>query len=393
MRNEDIVFKKINENTRNTKIKFSKRSIKKNNNTKIVLCIFTLLIIFLLGLILPKSAKADNEENHLNYFYVNVINNVLSIINVSNTEEQDTNSENNMKFAVLSFLGIDIMNPISIITKEIACLDENEDSTDVVVDNGSNGVEKIKSFILNPFNLDDRQVSKSEDKIESPNVIAELYNPKLKQTLNNAKPRVLIYHSHTTEAYLITDKDTSKSAFNMDLTKTVCAVGDVLAQELEKNYGIAVIHDKTLHNVGDYPASYKKSGVTLDKYLKTYGNFDLIIDLHRDGVPVTFKNAKTKINGEDVAKFTFVVTQKNPRYAKQKKLVNSMIGISKKLFPGLLDSREIWFYNWGMGFYNQNRSDNAMLIEVGNNNNTIEQAKNTGKYLSRIIAEQLNGKK
>jgi len=393
MRNEDIGFKKINENTWNTKTKFSKRSIKKNNNTKIVLCIFTLLIIFLLGSILPKSAKADNEGNHLNYFYVNVINNVLSIINVSNTREQDDNSENNMKVAVLSYLGIDIMNPISIITKEISCLDKNEDSTDVVVNNGSNGVEKIKSFILNPFNLDDRQVSKSEDKIESPNVIAELYNPKLKQTLNNAKPRVLIYHSHTTEAYLTTDKDIPKSAFNMDLTKTVCSVGDVLAQELEKNYGIAVIHDKTLHNVGDYPASYKKSGATLDKYLKTYENFDLIIDLHRDGVPATFKNVKTKINGEDVAKFTFVVTQKNPRYGKQKKLVNSMIGISKKLFPGLLDSREIWLYNWGTGFYNQNRSDNAVLIEVGNNKTTIEQSKNTGKYLSRIIAEQLNGKK
>jgi stage II sporulation protein P len=393
MSNEGIDFKKINKNMPNRKMNFSKHAIKKNSNAKIMLCTFTLLAIFLLGLILPKSAKADNEGNHLNYFYINVINNVLSIINVSNTEEQDTNSENNMKVAALSFLGIDIMNPISIVTKEIAYLDKNEDITDVSVDNASNGVEKIKEFILNPFNLDDKQVSKSGDKIESPNVIAELYNPKLKQTLNNAKPRVLIYHSHTTEAYLTTDKDIPKSTFNMDLTKTVCAVGDVLAQELEKNYGIAVIHDKTLHNVGDYMASYKKSGATLDKYLKTYGDFDLIIDLHRDGVPVTYKNVKTKINGEEVAKFAFVVTQGNPRYSKQKKLVNSMIETSKKLFPGLLSSREIWPYNRGMGFYNQNKSDNAVLFEVGNNNNTIEQAKNTGKYLSRIIAEQLNSKK
>ena len=27
----------------------------------------------------------------------------------------------------------------------------------------------------------------------------------------------------------------------------------------------------------------------------------------------------TKLNGEDVARFMFVVTQKNPKYAKQKK--------------------------------------------------------------------------
>ena len=122
----------------------------------------------------------------------------------------------------------------------------------------------------------------------------------------------------------------------------MCAVGDVITEELEKKYGIAVIHDKTVHNVGDYNGSYKKSGVTLDKYLKEYGDFDLIIDLHRDGVP-NRKNATTKINGEDVAKFMFVVTQKNPRYAKQKKLINSMIKISNKLFPDLLDNRKLCF--------------------------------------------------
>jgi len=46
-----------------------------------------------------------------------------------------------------------------------------------------------------------------------------------------------------------------------------------------------------------------------------------------------------------------------------------------------------------MGFYNQNRSDNAMLIEVGTYTNTVQEVENTGKYLSRVIAEQLNGKK
>ena len=76
----------------------------------------------------------------------------------------------------------------------------------------------------------------------------------------------------------------------------------------------------------------------------------------------------------------------------RKKLIDSMIGISNKLFPGLLRSRTITTYDYGMGFYNQNRSDNAMLIEVGSNSNTIEEVKNTGKYLARIIAEQINGK-
>jgi stage II sporulation protein P len=371
------------------KMNFSKNDIKKNSNVRMFLSIFTLLIIFLGSLILPKNAKAYSEGEHRNNFYVKVINNTLSLIKSSNTEPQDDNSENSMKFAVLSFLGADILNPISIITKEVACLNNNEISTDV--NNDSNEESSFKTFILNPFKLGDKQVSKSESKGKDSNQVANLYNPDLKKPLNNAKPEVFIYQSHTCEAYRTSDKDTSKTSSSLDQTRNVCAVGDVIAEELEKKYGITVIHDKTVNDKGDYYGAYKKSGATLDKYLKEYGNFKLIIDLHRDSVDKRL--VTTKINGQNVAQFMFVVTEKNPRYAKQKKLINSMIGISNKLFPDLLRDNEIHAYQYGMGFYSQNKSDNAVLIEVGSDTNTIQEAKNTGKYLARIIAEQLNGKK
>jgi len=392
MSNEGIDFKGMNKNTPNEKTKFSKHNIKKKGNMRMFFCSLVLLFIFLVGLILPKSVKADSEGTTASFFYVNIINNVLSIIKCSNKEDHPTSSKNSMDFSSLSYLGVDIMNPISIITKEIAYLDKNEVSTDVPVSNGSTQVEKIKEFIFNPFNLDDKQVSKSEVKVESPNVIANLYNPALKQTLNKAKPRVLIYHTHTSEAYRTSDKDTSKTNSSLDQTRNVCAVGDVITEELEKNYGISVIHDKTVHDKGDYNNAYKKSGVTLDNYLKVYGNFDLIIDLHRDSV-VDKNTITTKMNGENVAQFMFVVAQQNPKYAQQKKIINSMIGISNKLYPNLLRGLEITVVNHGIGFYNQNRSANAVLLEMGTYTNTIGEVKNTGKYLSRIIAEQLNGKK
>ena len=363
-----------------------RKDVEKYSDGKKFYSVLVFIIIFLLGLIVPKSAKADNGEKYINYFYVMAINNVLAEIKSSNTEQQSTNSKNNMKVSALSFLGIDISNPLSIVTKEISYFNNTAS-----VDNESNG-EKREVFILNPFKLDDNQVSKLGDKVGGTS-IAGIYNPKLKQTLNKAKPRVLIYHSHTTESYLASDNDTSTKTFNMDLTQGVCEVGDVIAKDLEKNYGIAVINDNTIHNIVNYDASYKKSRITLNKYLKEYGDFDIIIDLHRDGVLLNHKNEKTKVNGVDVAKVMFVMTQGNPRYAAQKKLVTSMIGISNRLYPGLMDSRQVYLYNRGMGFYSQDLSNNAMLIEVGNNNTTITQAKNTGMYLSRIIAEQLNGEK
>ncbi|MBW9149137.1 stage II sporulation protein P [Clostridium sp. CM028] len=364
------------------------KGVKKDGNRSIFLSIFTVLIIFLLGLILPKSANASNEGNLQNYFYVKAINNTFALINSPNNGNKDVNSE--IEYTVLSLLRIDISNLISIVTKEVSYLDKSEVSTDVNAEN--TGEKNSNTFIINPFKLVDKQVIKFSTKGDDANLVATLDNPALKKKLNNAKPRVLIYHSHTSEAYRTSDKDTSKTNSSTDQTRNVCAVGNVIKEELEKKYGIAVIHDKTVHDKGDYNNAYKKSGVTLDKYLKVYEYFDLIIDLHRDSV--NDKNAvTTKINGANVAQFMFVVTQQNPRYAQQKKLINSMIGISNKLYPNLLRGLEISVANRGIGFYNQNRSDNALLIEMGTYTNTISEAENTGKYLSRIIAEQLNGKK
>ena len=251
----------------------------------------------------------------------------------------------------------------------------------------NNEGDDINSIV--PFKLGDNQVNAPDD----PSAVASLINNDLKQTLNKSHPRVLIYHSHTTEAYKTSVTDTSDTAFNSDDSQNVVAVGDVIASQLETKYGISVIHDKTVNNVPDYNSAYKNSGINLARYLKKYGDFDLIIDLHRDGVPNSSSNVlKTSINGQDVAKFLFVVTRQNPRYAKQIKLVDSMVGISNKLFPNLLDPRQIYYADWGINFYNQSQSDHAMLVEVGNNNNTISQVKNTGLYLARIFAEELNGK-
>ena len=370
-------------NKSSKKTNFSKYSTKKNSNVRIFFSVFTLLIIFFIGMILPKSAKANSEGEYRNYFYENVINNALSVIKISNNKEQSTNNGDSMKLAALSFVGVDLVNPISIIVKEIAYLDKNE--TD-------NQVDDSKAFSLNPFKLGDSQISKTESKSDDSNLVATLDNPALKTALNNAKPRVLIYHSHTCEAYATSGNDLSKTKSSTDQTRNVCIVGDVIKSELESKYGIAVIHDKTVHDKGDYNNAYKKSGVTLDKYLSVYEKFDLIIDLHRDSVE-NKNSVTTKINGENVAKFMFVVTDKNPKYGQQKKLINSIVAKSNKLYPGLAKSNPIYAYHWGMGFYNQNRSDNALLIEVGTYTNTVQEVKNAGKYLSRVIAEQLNGKK
>ncbi|MBU3180882.1 stage II sporulation protein P [Clostridium psychrophilum] len=336
--------KSINNTTNVKKSSFiySHKSNKSNKNSGISFFILTILTAFLVCLIIPINVKAiENKKSNANNIYVNVIDNTMSVIKCFSNESQSAN---------------------------------NEDVS------------------INSFNLNNKDVIDSKTKVNNSNVNATLYDPDLKGILNNAKPRVLIYHSHTNEAYATSDKDKSKTDRSGDQTRNVVAVGDVITNSLEKNYGISVIHDKNVNDKPNYDKAYQNSGATLAKYIKKYGKFDLVIDLHRDSV-VNKNEELTKINGQDVAQFMFVVTRQNPKYAKQKKLVDSMIGISNKLFSGLINKAPILYHDYGINFYNQGQSDNAMLIEVGTYTNSIFEVKNTGNYLSRIIAEQLNGKK
>ena len=53
----------------------------------------------------------------------------------------------------------------------------------------------------------------------------------------------------------------------------------------------------------------------MEKYLKEYKDFDLIIDMHRDAV-YSKSSVTMNMNGENVAKLMFVLTKKTPPLVK-----------------------------------------------------------------------------
>jgi stage II sporulation protein P len=160
------------------------------------------------------------------------------------------------------------------------------------------------------------------------------------------------------------------------------------------NYKIGVIHDKTVHNAILYNKAYARSGETLDKYLKQYDDFKLIIDLHRDA-STDGKAVTVKLNGTNMARIEFVIGKANKSANKNIAITKDIIGISQNLFPGLVrqtNSNDFGIYYWN-SYFNQNKSSNAILLEVGNEINTLDEAKASGTYIARIIAEYLNKKR
>lgn len=197
--------------------------------------------------------------------------------------------------------------------------------------------------------------------------------------VNYSKPVVLIYHTHATESY----EPVSEGNFHsLNEYGTVREVGDVLTKELEAK-GIQVIHDKTIHDSPSYNQSYTRSLETVKKLMGDHGSNMIVIDLHRDAAAYLGNVAETvSIKRDTVAGYTLVVGMGNPNVDQLEQFANLVNQTAEKMYPGFGGKIIEKQYK-----FNQYVSDHHMLLEVGNNANTIEQAKLTGKYFGNVLAK------
>jgi stage II sporulation protein P len=344
-----------------------------------------------------KAGTAEGASPEKSAFYVRLINYTMPIIkSVSLSEDDLAEYDFSIRDKFLQLIGLDVSQPLSVIGRELSLL--------ALTDAQPASSEGKISFSLNPFKLGENSITKNQAPsnnsggsvtIPAAN-IAQVYDAKLKTTLNPSKPQVLIYHTHTTESFRpnenVADKDYPINV--MDETQNIVAVGEVIANTLEKDYGISVIHDKTVHSTM-FTQAYSRSGKTVDTYLNKYKDFKLIIDLHRDSI--SDKTAMTtSMNNNKLAKFMFVIGPGNPIKDKNIALSKRLSSISQTLFPGLIRSGNsadygLYYHKPGNKF-NQQKNGNLVLIEAGSYVNTLDEVKTTGLYLSRIFAEYINRK-
>lgn len=202
--------------------------------------------------------------------------------------------------------------------------------------------------------------------------------------VDNSKPQVIIYHTHSSESY----QPYSESNFHREEeTGTVREVGNVMAAELNK-MGIAVVHDRTVHDRPSYNQSYDRSLSTVTALLRQYPTAEIVIDLHRDAAAYTGNKGETiVINGETVAKYKLVIGQGNDNYRQLLSFAGAVNAAAEGLYPGFGGRILEKEYR-----YNEYIADQYLLLEVGNNQNDIEHAKNTGKYFAHVLASVLEDK-
>jgi stage II sporulation protein P len=194
-----------------------------------------------------------------------------------------------------------------------------------------------------------------------------------------SKPVVIIYHTHATESY---QPVTEGNFHSLDAYGTVREVGQELAKSLEA-HGIQVIHDKTIHDSPSYNQSYTRSLETIKELMGSNGSNVYLIDVHRDAAAYIGNVAiTTSVKNDTVAKFSLVVGTGNPNAAALKQFAEQVIAAAEKVYPGFGGRIIEKQYK-----FNQYMSDRHLLLEVGNNQNTIEEAKLTGKYFGDVMAK------
>jgi len=210
------------------------------------------------------------------------------------------------------------------------------------------------------------------------------------------QPQILLYHTHSQETFY-----DSKPGVVSD---TIVGVGDVLADILREEYGVNVIHDRSTYDMVDgrmmRDGAYTRALPSLEQTLAQHPSIEVMIDLHRDGMPAGLDPDKGKrvvnIDGEDCAQimlFNGLSANANgeiqdlPNVNLKDNLAFSfqLFIDGKSMYPKLMKPIYLKPYRFNLHF-----KPRSTLVEMGTQYNTVEEAKSSMKYLAEILMDVLN---
>ncbi len=210
------------------------------------------------------------------------------------------------------------------------------------------------------------------------------------------EPQVLILHTHATESYLLhnndyyTDKDTARTRNN---DYNMIALGKIISDKLNAA-GVKTIHDTTQHDYPSYSDSYSRAADTICNYKSKYKSIKIVIDLHRDAIAQgdTDKvKVTTKINGKNAAQIMLVMgsqsgnVKNHPNWKENLKLAVKIQQTVEDMYPSL--ARSIHFMPKN---YNQSLTTGSVLIEIGTDGNTLDEAKYSAELLGNALIKLFN---
>lgn len=202
-------------------------------------------------------------------------------------------------------------------------------------------------------------------------------------------PQILIYHTHSQEAFA--------DSVPGDASTTILGVGERLTQILTEKYGYTVLHHTGQYDVESRDDAYSAALPAIEQVLAENPGIQVVIDLHRDAMAEE-THLVMDLDGRPTARFMFFNglsrTRKtgNISYLYNENQDSNLafsFQMQKKAmeyYPGL--TRKIYLKGYR---YNMHLRPRTLLIELGAQNNTVEEAMNACDPLAHILDMVLSG--
>lgn len=248
---------------------------------------------------------------------------------------------------------------------------------------------KDYNYFVNLFYAIDSTTYAPEGLLDAGNFM----NMDLSIDLQGEEPKVLIYHTHSQEAFA----DSRPGEWQ----DTVVGLGETLKNNLETRYGISVLHltdtFDVIDGVTDRSAAYTYAEQRVREVLEEYPSIKVVIDLHRDGVAESTRLV-TEIDGKETAQLMLLnglcrTAANGPIEYLQNPYLTENLAFSFKIqakaaqyYPDLM--RRIYLRSYQ---YNLHILPRSLLVECGAQTNTVEEVQNAMPLLADLLYLVLSG--
>ena len=205
-------------------------------------------------------------------------------------------------------------------------------------------------------------------------------------------PQILIMHTHGSEAYTMDGEDVyepSDSYRTTDNQYNVVRGGEEMKAVFE-SMGLEVIHDTTLYDYPGYNGSYDRSLEGVRSCLEQYPTIRIVLDVHRDAlIAEDGTNYKTvsEVDGEKVAQVMMVIGSSDSGLEHPNWPQNLALAVRVQRELNQLGDTLARPINLRSARFNQQLSTGSLLVEVGTNGNTLQEAIRGARLFAQAAGE------
>lgn len=210
-----------------------------------------------------------------------------------------------------------------------------------------------------------------------------------KTDLEGEEPVILLFHTHGTEGYIDHEK------------YGVIEAAAYLKEILEEKYGISVLHHKEIYDADGVSGAYERVNESVSKIIAENPSIQVAIDIHRDGIGGDGRLAAT-VNGKETAQVMLVnglckVLDQNgvmqTAYIAQNPYLEENLAFSFRMKMASDAMYEGWMRNMYLKAYRYSTHmlPKSLLLEVGAEGNTLQEAKNAMEPMAEVLVTVLTG--